>query len=111
MAGDVSPVAMFWGSQVYSITYLSAFTLLFLSLTNWNTHLGYFLRVSKSVVGLKQRARAWKHIRGANFWECLGVIVMDLDAIGDEFAANFWPKTAEKTKFVWTLRFSQTFYF
>ena len=37
--------------------------------------------------------------------------VVNLDAVGHKFAASFWPKTAEKTYFLWKLRFSQTFYF
>ena len=52
-----------------------------------------------------------EHIGGTNFWGCQGVIVVDLDAVGGKFAANLWPKTAEKTRFVWKLRFSHTFYF
>ena len=41
--------------------------------------------------------KARKHIRGAIFFGCLWVIVVDLDAVGDKFAANSAPKTAEKT--------------
>ena len=63
------------------------------------------------MVGLKQPTMDWKHISGASFWGCLGVFVVNLDAVGHKFAASFWPKTAEKTKFLWKLRFSQTFYF
>ena len=56
---------------------------------------GVFVQSLGSVVGLKLPIRAWKHIRDASFWGCLGVIVVSLDAIGHKFAASFWPKTAE----------------
>ena len=55
--------------------------------------------------------RAWKHIGGASFWGCLRDFVVGLDVEGHKFVANSWPKTAEKTKFGWKLRFSQCFYF
>ena len=47
----------------------------------------------------------------SSFWGCFGMIVVDLDAVGHKFAANFSPETAEKTEILWKLRFSQTFYF
>ena len=55
------------GEKSVILTYLSPFTLLILSFTNWNTNFGSFLRVSKSVVGLKQPITARKHIKGASF--------------------------------------------
>ena len=72
---------------------------------------GVFVQSLRSVDSLKLPIRAWKHIRDASFWECLGGICGELDVVGHKFAASFWPKTAEKTWFLWKLRFSQTFYF
>ena len=72
---------------------------------------GAFAENLRSMVCLSQPTRVWKHTRGASFQGCLGVILVDLDAVGHKFAANFWPKTVEKTYFLWKLRFSQTFYF
>ena len=57
----------FQGGKSAILTYLAPFTLLILSFTNWNTNFGSFLRVSKSVVGLKQPITARKHIKGASF--------------------------------------------
>ena len=36
------------------------------------------------------------------------VIVVDLEAVEDKFAANFGPKTAEKTKLLWKLVHAKT---
>ena len=72
---------------------------------------GAFAENLRSMVCLSQPTRVWKHTRGASFQGCLGVILVDLDAVGHKFAANFWPKTVEKTVFLWKLRFSQTIYF
>ena len=45
--------------------------------------------------------RAWKHIKGGNFWECLGMIVMDLDIHVDcQLADNSQPNSPEKSNFV-----------
>ena len=63
------------------------------------------------MVCLKQPTRAWKHIGSASFLGCLRVIVIDLDAVGEKFVADLWPKTAEKTQLLPKLRFSQLFYF
>ena len=72
---------------------------------------GVFVQSLRSVDSLKLPIRAWKHIRDASFWGCLRVFVVNLDAVGHKFAASFWPKTVEKTWFLWKLKFSQTFYF
>ena len=42
------------------------------------------------MVGIKQPTKARKHIRGAIFFGCLGVIMvdLDLDAVVDKFVAN-----------------------
>ena len=72
---------------------------------------GVFAESLRSMVCLSQPTTVWNHIRGACFQGCLGVILVELDAVGHKFAANFWPETVEKTDFLWKLRFSQTFYF
>ena len=72
---------------------------------------GVFAESLRSMVCLSQPTTVWKHIRGASFHGYHGVILVDLDAVGHKFAANFWPETVEKTDFLWKLRFSQTFYF
>ena len=53
---------------------------------------GAFAENLRSMVCLSQPTRVWKHTRGASFQGCLGVILVDLDAVGHKFAANFWPK-------------------
>ena len=51
-----------------SMNMFIAFKPLYLAFTNSNIHLGSLLRVSKSVVGLKQPTRAKKHIWGTSLW-------------------------------------------
>ena len=50
-----------------SVNMFIAIKPLYLAFTNSNIHLGSLLRVSKSVVGLKQPITARKHIKGASF--------------------------------------------
>ena len=47
--------------------------------------------------------RAWKHIRAASLYGCLRVVVVNLDALEDKFAANSLPETDEETQLWWTL--------
>ena len=51
---------------------------------------GAFAENLRSMGCLSQPTRVWKHTRGASFQGCLGVILVDLDAVGHKFAANFW---------------------
>ena len=60
---------------------------------------GVFAESLRSMVCLSQPTTVWKHIRGASFQGYHGVILVDLDAVGHKFAANFWPETVEKTDF------------
>ena len=50
---------------------------------------GVFAESLSSIVKLNQPTTVRKHIRGASFQGCLGVILVDLDAVGHKFAANF----------------------
>ena len=63
------PNHVFLSSQGEKISNINIFISIHttnLSFTNWNTNFGSLLRVSKSVVGLKQPITARKHIKGAS---------------------------------------------
>ena len=99
--------------QLVSVKISSTNTFIFfytanLALTYQNTHFGSVLWVSESVVGLKQPPRAWKHIGGASLFGGLVVIVVDLGAQKDKFAANSGPKPVEEIKLLWNLMPVQT---
>ena len=64
----VHGVFKWWREKLIVWTYSSLVTPLILAFTKWNIHLGSLLRVSESVVGLKQPTRAWKHIGGTLGW-------------------------------------------
>ena len=100
-----------WKMELAVWTKLQMFILLIIPLMKLKHMVGVFVQSLRSVDSLKLPIRAWKHIRDASFWGCLRVFVVNLDAVGHKFAASFWPKTVEKTWFLWKLRFSQTFYF
>ena len=97
-----------WVSKSAVQIHSYSFMLPILPLTYQNTHFGSVLWVSESVVGLKQPPRAWKHIGGASLFGGLVVIVVDLGAQKDKFAANSGPKPVEEIKLLWNLMPVQT---
>ena len=60
-----------WMTKLPVWAEMNIFIMLNFPLVSLNTRLGSLLRVSEWVVGLKQPTRAWKHIGGSSFWECL----------------------------------------
>ena len=98
-----------WKIELAVWTKIQMFILLIIPLMKLKHMVGVFVQSLRSVDSLKLPIRAWKHIRDASFWGCLRVFVVNLDAVGHKFAASFWPKTAEKTWFLWKLRFSRAF--